>query len=784
MKKVSTAKAALLKGVELSALERDPESRLAMASVPIPLGSPLPAGFAGLASQAVDIAWWPDSRSGDKRRPRRRLLFGLGGRRPLPDALTLQKNRRSGPVPEGMPEVGLDVDHSREMELLPHQSGELRLGAGSRTLGLRLGIRWKEEHHWWEWVRLEKAWEGPVVSAWRAGGVIEVVPQTMEMVEADPTGDCNRGLLRNKWLHNQNWLFAEFYLLCFANGVIHVTARFVNNHRVDEGREQRDLVPVIGLRLPASADPAERTLDGGTLRFDLGGVAVNLAEMGRRISREHPGRIYPADGLSVLQPWEGVEIEGDFIGRFREDRRICKAEDRVMPRGAARTVRFALGLGEAAPAITRYALPEWWQALSGELWPDDVLAVHDEADARLHEINAAFPGLTGRFDERVTATREGEMPYSLFLYYYRFGGADAFARALSEAYYHADLAFDHATETIRMEGHPFDGAIAPPLFRTVGLLFGYLETGDPYLLDCAESAASHWYWMDRHQWPRHAYGRDAASLRSLVFLWDYTGKEDYAAMAREAMGRLIQCQLPGGGYHDQGNGTGVHAISHLPVKPWMANMANDPILDFMLRRPERDPALEGEFRRYADFLVAAAAPHNGGVSWPYQLSYGEGLVDPVMALRGHDPAKGRMPTERMVVMGFKARALCVASRLTGNPAYFDLWRRFFKTHWMGQDKLAAEKYTFNKVVQGLSYAQAHSWNARWTGAGIEIDPLLSEMTPEMEGTLATPIGPVGLKVARAGAGRWRVTGQTGPAVTVGGPGMISPEAPAAGPGAP
>jgi hypothetical protein len=54
----------------------------------------------------------------------------------------------------------------------------------------------------------------------------------------------------------------------------------------------------------------------------------------------------------------------------------------------------------------------------------------------------------------------------------------------------------------------------------VGLTFGYLETGDPYLLECSESASSHWYWIDRQNWPRYAFGREGASIRSLIFLWD------------------------------------------------------------------------------------------------------------------------------------------------------------------------------------------------------------------------------------------------------------------------
>src|SRR5262249_24327670 len=156
----------------------------------------------------------------------------------------------------------------------------------------------------------------------------------------------------------------------------------------------------------------------------------------------------------------------------RKDGYRVKAHERRIPKGVARTVRFHFSLGDAAPEVSRLVAPEWWYAVCGDLWPDDVLPVRNELDARIDRTyqECMTADRRGRFDEGVLAGAwEGESPYAELLYYYRSGKLDQHRRALRDAYHIADIAFDHSTETIRMTDYPFDGSIAPPLFRTVGM---------------------------------------------------------------------------------------------------------------------------------------------------------------------------------------------------------------------------------------------------------------------------------------------------------------------------
>jgi len=742
--------------LELSNPEKNAEARVAMVSVPVPMNAKLPADLQGLATQTVDVAWWPDSRSGGKRVPRRRLMFAMA-KGELPEQVRFGK---PGKAPGASPvKVAVTTLQRDDRQLFPHCVNELTLSNGKRTLGVRVGLRWKGELHWWEWVRLEKLWSGPVVTAYRAAGCIEVVPITLENFTLKTEPNPNKAILKSPWLHYQDWITGEVYLQVFANGVVQFYCRHINGHRFDEGRDQQDVTPVIGF---AVAGDIDEKLDGAQARFAAGGVSFNFADALPFVSAEHPGSLKREGDVLVYQPYEGVEIAGDSTHRRREDGFIVKAADRRFPRGVARTVRFQASLGEVAPVIQQLTVPEWWYAVSGELWPDGVLPAHDAWDERIDQTYTAALAEEhrGRFDEGFLGQHwEGEVPYAQLLYFYRTGNLEHYRRAVRDVYHVADMAVDHATETMRMHDYPMDGTIAPPLFRTIGMLAGHLETGDPYLLECAESISSRWYWMDRHAWPRFAYGRDGASIRSLVFLWDYTGKEDYATMAREAMGRMLQCQRPDGSFADQGSGTGIHATSHLPVKPWMANLAMDSIIDYLERRPG-DEELWRAFKKYCDFLMASRVEENGKRSWPYQWMYGEGFTDPWTEFRSPQ-SQGKLPNALGFAHGHKARSLNLATRRLKSPRYFDAWLDFYETHWASEAVKDGNIYhLFNRTLQHLPYAQAHSWNARWQNGALEIAPVLSAQRPEMEATLITPLGPLTLRVRRRGKG-WELVSRKG-----------------------
>jgi len=158
------------------------------------------------------------------------------------------------------------------------------------------------------------------------------------------------------WTHRHHWLLCEVYALLFAGGVVHVTARHVNNRLYDYGRDVPGL-PVIGIRC---AFEGEVALSGDAVELDLGGVRLSTEECRTLASPEKPGSLKGDAELTIFRPYEAVEITLDGHGRRSEGpTRVCHPDEGIMPSGAARTVRLALSLGDAPPRVERYTAP-WW----------------------------------------------------------------------------------------------------------------------------------------------------------------------------------------------------------------------------------------------------------------------------------------------------------------------------------------------------------------------------------------------------------------------------------------
>ena len=72
---------------------------------------------------------------------------------------------------------------------------------------------------------------------------------------------------------------------------------------------------------------------------------MNLDEAAWFFGPEFPGRLATEEGVIVYQPYEGVHIFGDQHKRVRDDGLIVGVEEKLFPKGVARTVPFTVGLG-------------------------------------------------------------------------------------------------------------------------------------------------------------------------------------------------------------------------------------------------------------------------------------------------------------------------------------------------------------------------------------------------------------------------------------------------------
>ncbi|MHB9109120.1 MAG: hypothetical protein ACYDCO_18865 [Armatimonadota bacterium] len=733
-----------VKQIKLQKLSEEPAS-VAIASVPVPRDEQAGVVLDGMPSQAVPVAWHPGPGA-----PKRLLLFGVSDGL-LPDALGLCAGEPVAVTPGGYaqaergasgrtadsagakwsgPRWELAILDEKKTGLVMHETNELIFRHDGRELGLRMGIQLDDEPglRWWEFVQVEELWSGPVCRAVRASGYIGIVEITDE--EWTDPNRYNFG----PWFHKHNWLHAEIYALVFANGLVKITARHVNNRFFDHGENLDGFVPVLGLRPAGETGITEIALDGTQTDFTLGNVQLDIAGSTDLHGPEHPGRLSSQQDLVVFQPYEGVELNqgnGEPAERWR-----LEAGERKMWKGMARSFAFDLSFADAPIRTARYLPPYGWMAHAGALWPDAALPAFNEMDETVDKCIEAcgYPKVSHRFAQN-SSLGDGEYAHVGLQAAHRTRRADLFSAAVHHAYAMADIGVDHSDGTIRIGGMPQD-AIAPPLQRAIGMAMAYLETGDPYLLQTVQTVADAFYTLDRENWPRRSYGRDGASIRSLKALYEVTGEELYLRRAGDACRRAAQCQYADGSFGDQGGATGAHSQSPEIIKPWMNALLSEAIVDY-LERAGDDPMLERTILDCADWLMSQLLHDEDGAYWPYEVAWGKNEEPPYQRFYKDRPRQTHPAGEMQ--LDYLARVLLWVSRKTGDPRYAQAWQESYRRAYLVKQNFH-QVYSSSKVLEDVPWHQAHLWNARWENGAVRLNPVLDLLQPGQAAEIEQPDG--------------------------------------------
>lgn len=756
-------------------------ARTALIFCPVPSGSPQPR-IKGYASQSRPLATREDANG---RTEPRHCLMAVVAPEPLPSELTvaLDPTVVAVPAPAGaMPPVEVVSVERKSRGLIMRDVGEVRIGTGTHAIGLRMGLETTdgEPVKWWEWVTLEQEWAGELCASWRIGGY--VAPRIASDRDFyDANGQYNK---KPKTLHVHDWLYCELHVLTFVNGVVRIHARHINNRYFDRGLDLQGIHPVIGFSLPhRSAKPpahAWEPVTGSTLA--IGTAQLNVADAATLSNAAEPARSRVENGILEYQPYRNMGVwglEGQSGGKTPEGapRPAEGCREGRIPRGMTRTVRLTLGLNGIEPVIARYTLPPWYHAACGTLWPDLALPVQGPAhrlvdggtrwlqDNMLRNCfddGSIARGERWHEDGRVAESGwEGETPFALMRSYYLSGDLQVLDDAIRDAYNVADVATDHTDYSVHMHGHNID-ARSLPMQRVLGIVSGYLETGDPYLLETAQAIVDHAYWWDRTNWPRRSIGRDAAYIRGLLALADVTDTRHYLQRAREALRRCAQRQREDGSFADQGGTIGLHATVNEVIKPWMNSIMSEAMLDFLDRAS--DPVVEAAFLRLAHWFVTVAIPDaRGRVSWAYKYRHGENEGEPsipgsvfptITPGAARVPSAVRVPKRQSERKGKGSsgaklfRPLLVATLRTGDPAFLDLCLRnllFDSDGYSGIDQSA------NKCIEQGSWFDSHLWNASWADGALSVRPAPVPEGKAFSGTIVTPQGAAALACARTGA---------------------------------
>ncbi len=731
-----------LPDLPLRRLGPEQDAGLWIASLPWPRTEARAVSLGGQPTYTQPLGQWPGEPEG---RPRRLLMVADGGGA-APDEVRLSP--AVGPA-AGPPEAEAELLARCEDPGFLWERHLLRVRWGGRSVGLAMGLRHKDEVHWWESCRLVVLEETPTCRVVEMGGAIP------RLLYGPEERERHRGY-SNPFLHKHNWLNGRLFARLHANGVCEVFAHHINSRFFDGGADLEDVVPVIGILTEAA--PAEvRALrgpwTGEQATLDLGGARLDLSEAARLATPGQPGHLDFADGFLVWQAYEGVEMySGAWAREVQGDPFLYHSTQRVFPRGVARTLRFSFSLSDRSPRVARYQAPAWWYGACEEFVPAPLLPVSNAYDRTLDACreytrtaivkggfeDGALPrGYTphpGPKDRgRSEAGWEGEAPWAMFLLAWRSGDAAEHNDALRAAYHFTDIAIDHADKLVRMHG--FDGhAFAQPMNRLLAPIAAWLETGDSYLIEAAQAVVDNAHWMQKNSWPRLAVGRDGKYVRSAVMLYRYLADEHYRRIAHEGAMMEVHSQRPNGSYGDQAGGTGIHQLGAYITKPWMGLMATEGVLDYLELLPNDEPLVQC-VKRFADWLMAERFDHDGVMGWSYQHDfngerrYFDGHGGNWWDLPG--PGKGMFHQNSM------GRLLGYCTMRFGDPAYLDAW---------------AESYAANPGASGdhgvatsahpIPWLQSKLWQPTLTEAGIHIEPLHFGARTEREATILGPDGPV------------------------------------------
>lgn len=725
------------------------QASLMIASVPWPRADVRPISLNGKPTANIPLGQWHGTAPG-VRHPRRMLLIADSGN-DSPEHIAVTEGNpvpTSGGPPTATYEVFqriVDRSHITERALL-------RLTWGGRSIGLAMGLKHAGEAHWWEACRLIVREQTPHYVAVEMGGAIPRIITGMQEIIDTPG-------YKNPFLHNHNWLNGHIYARLHANGVCEIFAHHINGKNFDEGKHLEDVVPVIAIHQPGHAGdaPTKRSpINEATGILKVDDATFDLAEVARLSSPEHPGHIERQGDWLIITPYPGVHLFGGVCPKeITGDPFLFRPEQKIFPRGMARTLRFSLSLNpDRYSSTARYLAPGWWYGLCEELTPAPLLPVSNEYDhvleggreysrngiLKLGFEDGNLPRHGSAQGDRNDHSRyepswEGEIPYAMFLDAYRTGDEEDYNNAMRSAWFFTDVVIDHAAKLARMHGFP-PNAFAPPMNRLQGTIAAFLETGDPYLFDTAEAAVEAAYRLEMNSWPRMSVGRDACFVRSAILLYRYFNSEHFLRIARESAMHVVHAQRPNGSFGDQGGGTGIHQWSAYITKPWMGLLSTACVIDFLELFPN-EPAMFECVKKFGDWLLRERVVRNNVRTWAYQHDTNGDREFYDMYRKGMTT----LPSPQQWHQENLARLLTFCTQRTGDPAYFDAWAESHEG-WVKAGRTYSGDHSVSAALQYIPWLQANLWQARWENGKLVTKPADYGPRTPRAATISTPSGEV------------------------------------------
>ncbi len=422
---------------------------------------------------------------------------------------------------------------------------DARITVAGKSISLRMGLLPNDHvdrredvnaYSWWQWGRAERVWSGPVAEAWRIGG--HLVPYTI-----DAPGKWGRpemtqlGDLLNEFCGDI--LHGDLFAIIWRNGLLQLTAHFKSAY-FHTWPKPVPAFPVLyfkDMNVPAGEYQTTQLSDGAT----------------------------------VVQPWDDLRF---LANKDKHDKLYYLPPEKkdVLAAGVSRTFGMNVSVTGGVTEVARYHVPASWYRACGAIESDSTgpAAQLGARNAQLIRESTEPKGIDAgrvwrylrrweklKIAQEDGAEWEGNLAQAMFTLAYQIDEDPAkhWRTYLDHAYHAADVSVYHGAWMGRLE---CTAAFTAPLpkFRFGGFVYGYLETGDPYLLELARSLAGVYMAMEWALQPRSAMGRDTYPLTSLMALWDYSADALYLDFARQMSIRLLSTQQEDASFSSQA-GAGV-----------------------------------------------------------------------------------------------------------------------------------------------------------------------------------------------------------------------------------
>ena len=433
-------------------------------------------------------------------------------------------------LPEGMARIvtGQEIYHKRDDKIYHYVRREesLRVHAGNNIYDLRLGMEMPSgERRYQQWCTIIPACHGEMWSSFTFGGHIyaglEDRPMTMDEAKNADSLDFTR----------ERTVAARAFIRIEYDGRIEVDAHFANIQGYGSGDMCFGL-PFIEITLISGDKPEIRTE-----------ITPERVTQNGEIWRWSPlatTKIFLGHTCEGIGTATGVNIE-KFVKNSEQglvNGAGCSFNLEICPTGSIRPARY-LADPETYLSFSLFGIQTPFKMHNRFPVSNELSKLCRDVFLRNVSKDGICRGGIYRYldqypDGRYEFSMDGNEAAFLWRGAYLCGDPELYQLAWDASRFIGDVALDHYYFNIHYHGDNTEWKVFSLIYlRFAGMLYNYLECGDPWYLEMSRAVADRWITVNRQNQPRRNMGRDTEPVEGILMLYDLTGDDHYFQAAGE-----------------------------------------------------------------------------------------------------------------------------------------------------------------------------------------------------------------------------------------------------------